>query len=159
MGTNEERLAELTATMQRRPRVCPNCGSDQVEVVLAGDDANGECDTRLEGNRRCKACGCLWEPPWDRYSTYFAGTVLLLAAPVFLIGIVYGGWYLLTGEAFRDLDRHRSIAQLVTGMFVGLLLVPVLVYGGIRAIRYVLGKDGKGRVIRVERRPGRSDAD
>jgi hypothetical protein len=135
------RLAELTLTMRKDPRRCPNC---RRTGTVHNATACGHVDV---ADRECMYCQCEWTPPSSRFNGWtmlVMGALLLLVAVGFFTGLIpsHGG---------EVSDRPPSEEE--DSLW---LLLPVLfgLYLGYRGLGVLRDKTGKGFV----HEPGRPGA-
>jgi len=118
---------------------CPNCGGANPQRLDKG--------ALIVGKRLCRACGCLWEPPWSRF-TIWSGLVIML------LGVAAGAWLsciqvpaILSGEAFRQIGTETSLKRALEHV-IGPVILAGALYGLYVCVSVVRGKKGAGYVLR-----------
>ena len=129
---------ELTARLRENPRQCPNCQGHSIARLDKG--------AMIVGKRLCKDCGCLWEPPWSRF-TIFSGLIICC------IGVVGGAWgawtqvpAIISGEAFNRMREAETLKQAFAHIAAPIVLA-VFACGAYFCIAALRGKRGQGHVL------------
>lgn len=150
MNDGDEKLAELASNLRQNPRQCPNCGSQEI--------ARLDQDALVVGKRQCRLCGCLWEPPWAKFTCWSALVLASLFGAVAVRGVIddYPGYW--NGDFMRQLENVGSVREFLRLIIapVALILLGLVVFQCVAVLR---GKKGQGRILERGRQSGGQPAE
>ncbi len=126
--------------LRQNPRLCPNCGGKKIARIDRGAD--------VVGKRRCKRCGCFWEPPWSRFTVWASMVVyaFLICMGGFLTYLKVPDY--LSGEAFRLLGSSETFEEGAKS-FMGPIMIAFMSWVMREPIAVARGKKGQGRVLEM----------
>ena len=100
----------------------------------------------MVGQRRCKRCLCVWEPPWSRFTlvSLFVLCGIALACGVWITCVRFPDY--LSGEAFREAANAGTPKEFLYP-FVGPIMLVMFWLGLKKALAVARGKAGRGHIL------------
>jgi hypothetical protein len=136
--TEQQDFGDLNAKLRANPRFCPSCGGARLRRLDEG--------ATFVGKRRCFDCGCMWEPPWSRF-TLWSVTIITI------VGVAFGAWMsytqvpdIISGDVLRQMAAESGYKDKLLHVMGPVILLGAL-YGFYVCIKVFRGKKGAGYVL------------